>query len=34
MADWTLNGDYSHEPEPTPPPETPAPHSEPRGAGE
>jgi hypothetical protein len=32
MPDWTLN--YGHEPEPTPPPETPAPHSEPRGAGQ
>ncbi len=34
MPDWTLNGDYSHEPEETEPPEQPAPHSESPGSGE
>jgi hypothetical protein len=34
MPDWQVNGDYGHDPEPTPPPETPAPHSESPGSGE
>jgi hypothetical protein len=32
MADWTLNGDYGHDPTPEPP--EPGPHSEPAGSGE